>query len=85
MTGGAETNKLEQGCALGREHMVERIAQHKHCKNCDKAIPYKDEYCDESCESLYKGKLQGKKRQLVYFYIAMVVVFMLSIGLVFLA
>ncbi len=65
--------------------MVERIAQHKHCKNCDKAIPYKDEFCDESCEALYKGKLQGKKRQLVYFYIAMVVVFMLSIGLVFLA
>lgn len=63
--------------------MVDRIAQHRHCKNCDKAVPYKDQFCDEACESQFKGKLQGKKRQLVYFYIAMVVVFMFSIALVF--
>ncbi len=64
--------------------MVDRIAQHRHCKNCDKAIPYKDEFCDEACESQHKSKIGSKKRQLTYFYIAMVVIFLLSIALVFL-
>jgi predicted nucleic acid-binding Zn ribbon protein len=37
--------------------MVERIAQHRHCKECDKAIPYKDKYCDETCEAAWKKKM----------------------------
>ncbi len=64
--------------------MVDRIPQHRHCVNCDKAIPYKDKFCDEGCEQEYKGHLKAKKRQLTYFYVAMVVVFVISISMVFL-
>jgi predicted nucleic acid-binding Zn ribbon protein len=59
--------------------MVERIAQHRHCKECDKAIPYKDTYCDEKCEAASKQRLQSKRRQLIYFYLAMVAVLVLAI------
>ncbi|HEX7392016.1 MAG TPA: DUF2116 family Zn-ribbon domain-containing protein [Thermoplasmata archaeon] len=64
--------------------MVERVPQHRHCQNCDKAITYKDKFCDEKCEAEHKGKVQGKKRQLTYFYIVMVMIFIMSLALVFL-
>jgi predicted nucleic acid-binding Zn ribbon protein len=61
--------------------MVERIAQHRHCKECDKAIPYKDKYCDETCEAAWKKKMGTKKRQLTYFYLAMVAILVMAIVL----
>ena len=64
--------------------MVERIAQHRHCQNCDKAIPYKDKYCDDNCENEFKAKLVTKKRQLIYFYGLMVALFIFAMVLVFL-
>lgn len=64
--------------------MVERVPQHKHCKQCDKAIPYKDTYCDEKCETAWKTAMQAKKRQLIYFYGLMVAVMVLAISLMFL-
>jgi len=64
--------------------LVERIAQHRHCKKCDKAIPYKDEFCDDKCESEWKGEMQSKKRQLIWFYGLMVIIMILAIGLMFL-
>ncbi len=63
--------------------MVERVPQHRHCINCDRAIPYKDKFCDETCEKEHKGKLQTKKRQLVYFYVAMAALFVMAIAVVF--
>ena len=61
--------------------MVDRIAQHRHCKECDKAIPYGDKFCDEKCESSWKDKMQSKKRQLIYFYMAMVAILIIAIVL----
>lgn len=61
--------------------MVERVAQHRHCKNCEKAIPYKDEYCDKKCEDDHKTRLRVKKKQLMYFYILTVVLFVLAVSL----
>jgi predicted nucleic acid-binding Zn ribbon protein len=66
------------------DQLVERIAQHRHCQNCDKAILYKDKFCDENCETEHKTKLKAKKKQLVYFYAMMVAVFILAMALVFL-
>ena len=63
--------------------MVEKVAQHRHCKQCEKAIPYKDEFCDEKCSSDHKGSVQKKKRQLMYFYIVMVVIMIMAISLSF--
>ena len=64
--------------------MVERVGQHRHCKNCDKAIPYKDEYCDEKCETEWKKQMRTKKNQLTYFYVLMVVIMIIAITLTFL-
>ncbi len=63
--------------------MVEKVAQHRHCKECDKAIPYKDEFCDDKCRTDHKGTIQKKKRQLTYFYVIMVVIMILAIALSF--
>ena len=63
--------------------MVEKVAQHRHCQNCDKAIPYKDKFCDEKCESEYEGTVKARKRQLTYFYVAMVVIFVVAMAMVF--
>lgn len=64
--------------------MVEKVPQHRHCQNCDKAVPYKDKFCDEKCEAEYKSRMQGKKKQLIYFYMLMAAVFVLAMVLVFL-
>lgn len=63
--------------------MVERLPQHRHCRNCEKAIPFKEEFCDEKCESEYRNKLLKKKRQLQYFYALMAIIFILAMSLVF--
>lgn len=64
--------------------MVEKVAQHRHCQNCDKAIPYKDKFCDEKCESGYEVNVRSKKKQLTYFYVAMVAIFVMAMALLFL-
>jgi predicted nucleic acid-binding Zn ribbon protein len=61
--------------------MVERVAQHNHCRSCEKAILYKDDYCDEKCETEWKAKMGKKKNQLTYFYIIMVIIMILAIAL----
>lgn len=61
--------------------MVERLAQHRHCKGCEKAVPYKDEFCGEGCETEWKGKMRKKKNQLMYFYIVMVIIMIMAISL----
>lgn len=61
--------------------MVEKIAQHKHCRECEKAILPSQKYCDEKCETAWKTKMQSKKRQLMYLYIAMALLFVIAISL----
>jgi len=64
--------------------MVEKVGQHRHCRNCEKAIPYKDEFCDDKCETDWKTKMSSKKRQLIYFYGLMVFIMVIAIFLMFL-
>ncbi len=64
--------------------MVERIGQHRHCRNCEKAIPYKDQYCDDKCETEWKTKMSKKKNQLMYFYVVMVIIMIFAVTLMFL-
>ena len=63
--------------------MVERVAQHRHCKQCDKAISYNNEFCDDKCEAAWKTKMQTKKRQLMYFYMILVAIMVITIVLGF--
>ncbi len=63
--------------------MVERIPQHKHCRNCDKAVPADREYCDEECEQHHKASVKAKKKQLQIFYVIMIVIFIFALLLSF--
>ncbi len=63
--------------------MVEKVGQHRHCKYCEKAIPYKQDYCNEECENAWKGNMNSKKRQLTFFYILMVIIMIFAITLTF--
>jgi predicted nucleic acid-binding Zn ribbon protein len=63
--------------------VVERVGQHRHCRECDKAVSYKDEFCDETCQTAWKVKMAKKKKQLLYFYAIMVVIMVIAITLTF--
>ncbi len=56
------------------EKTVDRIPQHRHCKNCDKAIPYKGKFCDDACENDYRTRTSSEKKKLYLFYAISVVV-----------
>lgn len=43
----------------------------------------KQDFCDEKCESEWKGKMSSKKRQLTFFYIIMVIIMIFAISLTF--
>jgi len=55
--------------------MVERIPQHRHCMNCNRATPSDKEFCNEACDSEYTTQMKTKKRQLQFFYVIMIAVF----------
>lgn len=61
--------------------MVERVAQHRHCHYCDKAIPVDKQYCDDNCETQHKTILKTKKRQLLIFYVIMIIIFVFAVFL----
>jgi predicted nucleic acid-binding Zn ribbon protein len=63
--------------------MVERIPQHKHCRNCDKAVPADKQYCDDECEQHHKANIKAKKKQLQIFYVVMIVIFIFALLLSF--
>jgi len=63
--------------------MVERIPQHRHCRNCEKAIPADREFCNDACETEHKSALKSKKRQLQFFYVIMLLIFVFAMILSF--
>lgn len=66
------------------ERLVEKVGQHKHCRSCERAVPFKQDFCDEKCETEWKQKMGSKKRQLTFFYIIMVIIMIFAISLTFL-
>lgn len=59
--------------------MVERVAQHRHCRHCDRAIPIEQEYCSEACEREHETLLKSKRRQLLVLYAAAVLLVILVV------
>ena len=62
---------------------VERIPQHRHCRDCEKAIPADQEYCSKECEEHRSSAVRAKKRQLQIFYVVMIVIFIFAIMISF--
>jgi predicted nucleic acid-binding Zn ribbon protein len=51
-------------------NMSEKLLQHKHCRNCERAISLKDDYCGQKCKDEHHNMLKKKRNQL---YILMAV------------
>lgn len=64
--------------------MVERIVQHRHCKECGKVVVREEEFCDDDCETTYKTRLRRKARQLLWIYVGSIVAIVLLTALAFL-
>ncbi len=54
--------------------MVERLVQHKHCRECGRAIPAKDIFCSKDCEDDHRRRLKKKKNQLLLLYVSSFVI-----------
>ena len=54
--------------------MAERLLQHKHCRNCGKAIPADDTFCSDTCNVEHRELMRKKKNQLlIMMFIAMAI------------
>jgi predicted nucleic acid-binding Zn ribbon protein len=60
--------------------MVEKVAQHKHCYICGKAIPLLETLCSEECKQKYQTMI--KKRKIFVYVMYIVVFFILALFLV---
>jgi predicted nucleic acid-binding Zn ribbon protein len=45
--------------------MAEKLLQHRHCKNCHKAILPDLKFCDGDCESQHREMMRKKRNQLL--------------------
>jgi predicted nucleic acid-binding Zn ribbon protein len=45
--------------------MAEKLLQHKHCRNCHKAILPELTFCDEKCEGQHREMMRKKRNQLL--------------------
>ncbi|MEA3457582.1 MAG: DUF2116 family Zn-ribbon domain-containing protein [Candidatus Thermoplasmatota archaeon] len=60
--------------------MVEKVAQHTHCKICGKAIPLTETLCSEECREKYQAMV--KKRKMLVYVMYALVFFILALFLV---
>ena len=44
--------------------MGEKLLQHKHCRNCGKAVNVDDKYCNDKCQDEHHNMLKKKRNQL---------------------
>ena len=59
---------------------VERIPQHRHCRNCGKAFTGGGDYCSEECENGRKDEIRKKKNRLIIIWVAAVLLMILAIA-----
>ena len=60
--------------------MSEKIAQHRHCRQCGKAFVGNDPFCSAECKGASSANLKKKKRQLLILYVisALILIFTLA-------
>lgn len=61
--------------------MAEKLLQHKHCRNCGKAVPADDTFCDAACKGQHTEMMRKKKNQMLFMMfiaVAMMVFALLS-------
>jgi len=59
--------------------MNEKIAQHRHCRQCGKAFVGNDLFCSAECKGTHSTKLQKKKRQLLMLYVISAIILIFTL------
>jgi predicted nucleic acid-binding Zn ribbon protein len=59
--------------------MNEKIAQHRHCRQCGKAFVGNEPFCSDECKLAHKTNLQKKKKQLTLLYVITFIVLILAL------
>jgi predicted nucleic acid-binding Zn ribbon protein len=58
--------------------MAEKLIQHKHCRNCGRAVKVDDDFCNEQCRSEHKEMLRKKRNQLYILLIVAIAIMILA-------
>jgi len=59
--------------------MVERIPQHKHCRQCGKAFIGTSEYCSTECAKAGEEILKKRKKQLIILYVMTLIILTVAV------
>lgn len=59
--------------------MSEKIPQHRHCSQCNKAFIGEDRYCSEECSRTASDRLRKRKRQLLLLYVVSFIVLVIAL------
>ena len=59
--------------------MSEKIAQHRHCRQCGKAFIGDEHFCSSECKTVHNANLQKKKKQLTLLYVITFVILILAL------
>jgi predicted nucleic acid-binding Zn ribbon protein len=59
--------------------MAEKLLQHKHCRNCGKAVLPENEFCDEACNSKFVAVLKKKRMQLLMLFMFAMAMMMVAL------
>lgn len=59
--------------------MSEKIAQHRHCRQCGKAFVGNEPFCSAECKGTHSTKLQKKKRQLLMLYMISAIILIFAL------
>ncbi len=59
--------------------MAEKLLQHKHCRNCGKAIQTDVTFCGEDCQSQHREMIRKKRNQLYLIMAAAVIMMILAL------
>lgn len=46
------------------------LLNHRHCKNCDRAIGYGEELCSDECRTAWAAFQKKRGRNVLFFYVA---------------
>ena len=59
--------------------MTDKIAQHRHCRQCGRAFVGSDPFCSDECRGTNAANMKKKRRQLLLLYAATFLVLILAL------
>ncbi len=62
--------------------LAERVAPHRHCRQCGKPVALEATFCSDECNNSFKNGLRRKKRQLYLYYIMVIALLFLALAYV---